>query len=94
MLSKDKGIQRKKSKLGLAGRTAQRASSFVWWLAVLAGLAMLPLACMLCTSESVQIAMRKALHNMRLGCLYVLQRCGCSRVQTTYTISKDETHMV
>jgi hypothetical protein len=94
MLSKDKGIQRKKSKLGLASRTVQRASNFVWWLVVLAVLAMLPLACMLCASESVQIALRKAVHNVRLGSLYVLQRCGCSRVQTTYTLSKDETHMV
>jgi hypothetical protein len=94
MLSKDKGIQRKKPKLGLSSRTLQRAGNFVWWLAVLAALAMLPLTCMLCASDSVQIALRKAFHNCRVGCLYVLQRCGCSKVQTTYTISKDETHMV
>lgn len=90
---KDKEIQPKAAGR-ISGRIQARAYSTAWWLGALFIVALLPMLCCLCAAPQCWDFWRKGYYLGRRFWLYVLQRCGCSKVQTTYTIAKDVRDMV
>jgi hypothetical protein len=94
ILLKGKGTQDRKSRSTITGRTKERVYSGARWLALLGILAFLSVVCFFCYSVQWIDSWRRLYYWLRRCWLYVLQRCGCSKVQTSYTLAKDVGDMV
>lgn len=76
------------------GSWKARANRFYVGIVLLMVAIFLPLFCCLCSTHGIQNIFRNVYYNSKLTIQYVLQKCGCLRVNAEYTFNKDATHMV
>lgn len=76
------------------GNSKQRANRFIYGVVFLVAVLILPILFCICSLNGVQSMWHSAYYSVKLFVQFVMQKCGCLRVNTEYSLSKDATHMV
>lgn len=88
---KNRTTKKRKTRLK---RTAERTTMIAWWFKLLIVVIALPFLAVACCSAPIVQSWRYALHLCRVSWQWVLQKCGCLKVSTPYSLSKVECDMV
>lgn len=83
-----------KKRRNVMGNSKERVNRFYFGIMLLISVVVLPVACCICSMNGVRSMFQNIYYNVKLSVQFVLQKCGCLRVNTEYTFNKDATHMV